>query len=199
MKLRAAALAVCIFGSLGSPGGARAGSVSQPGPASEPAGLPAQTLAQSPAWAAERRPAVSVHAGWWSVEAEWRTKSGAYAAAGVPWAAAALYLMNGASWVVPLGARAGYDLALSPRWSLRASAHAASAYGDERGKCGCADAEPTFRLFLFAEAGVRYQSPGGLVFGVDLPLYGLRPGHDQFPPPVSLAFTQLYLGYSWGR
>ena len=197
--MRLPAVALSALGLLVPVGHAHAAPGSPAQPPLSSAGEPDQAVVQSPPSWRERRPALALHAGWWSVEAEWRTRSGLYAAAGVPWAAAALYLLNGASWVVPLGARAGYDLALSPRWSVRGSVHGASAYGNERGKCGCDDGDPVFRVFVFAEAGVQYRAAGGLVLGAYVPLYGFNLGHRQFPPPASLAFSQVYLGYSWDR
>ena len=50
---------------------------------------------------------------------------------------------------------------LSPRWSVRASAHGASMLDNEdaAANCGCpSDGATTQRTFLFAEAGVRYQA-----------------------------------------
>jgi hypothetical protein len=160
---------------------------------------PDETLTEGPGQASAGRPAVALQAGWWSAEAEWRTHLGLYGAVGVPWVMVPLSILNHATWVVPLAGRLGFDLPLSPRWSVRASGHAAITVANERGKCGCADDGPIWRTFLFAEVGVRYQRPSGVVFGADLPLFGMRTPHHWFPPPVSLAFTQAYIGYSWGR
>jgi len=190
--LTAAALAA------GLSSGAAQGAESPPlPPASAPAAEPTVTQAASPAPA--RAAAFAVQGGWWSVEAEWRTRFGVYAAAGIPWVMVPLAIMDHATWVVPVTGRLGYDLGLSPRWSLRANAHAATMVANETGKCGCADLDPVWRTFLFAEVGVRYQSPSGFIAGVDLPVFAFSVPHQAFAPPISLAFTQLYLGHSWGR
>lgn len=157
-----------------------------------------QTVAEHDAPTASRPAALSLQGGWWTVEAEGRTRVGIYAAVGVPWPLVALSVMNGATWVVPLSARVGYDLALSPRWSLRASGLAATTVANETGKCGCNHGQAEWRTFLFAGLGVRYQSPSGLVLGAELPLVGASALHQVFPPPMSLAFSQLYIGRSWG-
>jgi hypothetical protein len=71
---------------------------------------------------------------------------------------------------------------------------------NEDANCGCAsDGDVTTRSFLFAEAGIRYEAPSGFVAGADLPVFGMRLPHHAFPPPQSLAFTQMYVGYSWAR
>jgi hypothetical protein len=162
----------------------------------------AETTASPNAGATGRGSAISLQGGWWSLEAEWRARSGLYAAVGVPWVALPIAMLNGATWVAPLGARVGYQYSLSARWSLRGSAHAAFVLDDEdsNAKCGCAsDGALTQRTFVFAEAGIRYQAPSGFVAGADLPVYGLRLSNHPFPPPESLAFAQAYIGYSWGR
>lgn len=158
-----------------------------------------ETVAEHDAPSASRPAALSLQGGWWTLEAEWRTRVGLYAAVGVPWPLVPLSVMNGATWVAPLSARVGYDLALSPRWSLRASGLAATSAANETGKCGCTHGQVEWRTFLFAGVGVRYQSPGGLVLGAELPLIGGSALHQVFPPPMSLAFSQLYVGHSWGR
>jgi hypothetical protein len=140
----------------------------------------------------------SLQGGWWSIEAEWRSRHGVFAAAGTPWGIVPLSLMNGATWIVPLGARVGYQHNLSARWSLRGSAHAALVIDNETSKCGCASDETMMRTFAFAELGARYQSPGGFLAGLDVPLFGLRFPRKVFAPPASLAFGQIYVGYSWG-
>lgn len=158
-----------------------------------------ETVAERDAPATSRPAALSLQGGWWTVEAEWRTRVGLYAAVGVPWPLVPLSVMNGATWVAPLSARVGYDFAISPRWSLRASGLAASSVANETGKCGCNHGQVEWRTFLFAGLGVRYQSPGGLVVGAEIPLVGGSALHQVFPPPMSLAFSQLYLGHTWGR
>lgn len=182
-----------------------AGSPSAPPPAATP---PVRAAVSEPEAAAKssfdpnggRGSAIALQGGWWSLEGEWRSRWGLYVAVGIPWAAFPLALLSGATWAAPVGARIGYQYPFSARWSLRASAHAAFMVANEKGKCGCAsDEETTQRTFLFAEAGIRYEGPSGFVAGADLPLYGVRLASHPFPPPESLAFTQVYVGYSWGR
>jgi hypothetical protein len=182
--------------------GAEAAQPAAPGTAAAvpaPPPSPEPTVVQAASPAAGRGSAFAVQGGWWSVEAEWRARVGVYAAAGVPWVMVPLAVMGDATWVVPVAGRIGYDFALSPRWSLRASGHAAMMIANEKSKCGCADEDPSRRTFVFAEIGIRYQSPSGFVAGADLPLVGLRTPHHGFPPPLSLAFSQVYIGHSWGR
>ncbi|HEX2656855.1 MAG TPA: hypothetical protein VHU40_01230 [Polyangia bacterium] len=165
-----------------------------PGPLAPQAGSVRAVGAQP----APRASAVAVQGGWWSVEAEWRSRAGVYVAAGVPWGIVPVSLMSGATWIVPLGARVGYQHPLSQRWSLRGSLHGAVVFDDETSKCGCESPAMLTRSFGFAELGARYQSPGGFVAGVDLPLFGIHFPRKPFPPPVSLAFGQAYVGFSWG-
>jgi hypothetical protein len=139
--------------------------------------------------------AVAVQAGWWSLDGEWRGRSGVFAGAGVPWVAAAI--TTNAQWMVPYAARAGYQHDLSPRWKLRGAAHLAGTYGRENpcGDCG----HIVTRTFAFLELGLRYEARSGFVAGLDLPLFGVgKTGRaDIYPPPLSFAFAQGYLGYSW--
>ena len=146
--------------------------------------------------------AVSLQGGWWSVEGEWKTPSGIYGAIGLPWMG--FLLSSGPGWTVPFGTRVGYQYAASPRWKLRGSARFAGTYGEESG-CGCG--QRVARTFGFVEFGLRYEAPSGFVAGLDLPLLAFDQAHDLargrpegvevFPPPLSFAFSQLYLGYSW--
>jgi hypothetical protein len=154
------------------------------------------TLAPRLAAAGEEAPssALAVQAGWWSVEGEWRTRAGVFLAVGVPWVGAAL-AMGSAVWLVPYGGRVGYQHETWRRWKLRAGVHVAGTYGreDPCGDCG----EMVSRTFGFVELGVRYEGASGLVAGLDLPVFGVGNGRDLYPPPVSLAFTQAYVGFSW--
>lgn len=43
------------------------------------------------------------------------------------------------------------------------------------------------------------ESRTGVVVGLEVPLVALSAPHQLFPPPQSLAFSQLYIGHSWGR
>ena len=146
-----------------------------------------------------RRAAFSLQAGWWTFEAELRTRFGLYASAGVPWAAVPVSVLNGATWVVPVGARVGYQHALSPRWSLRGSAQVAYSASNEGGaKCGCGSSDTVTHTFAFAAVGLRYESTRGIIGGLDVPIVGLRVPHHWFLPPEAQAFTQVYVGYTWG-
>ena len=144
--------------------------------------------------------ALSLQGGWWSAEGEWKTPSGVYAAVGVPW----MGLVLSQGWTVPFAARVGYQYDLSPAWGLRGSARFAGTSGEES-SCGCQ--QRVTRTFGFVEVGVRYQARSGFVAGLDLPLLGFDQAHDVargrtegvelFPPPLSFAFSQVYVGYSW--
>jgi hypothetical protein len=139
--------------------------------------------------------ALAVQGGWWSVEAEWRGRAGAFAALGVPWMGAAL-AAGSAKWLIPYSGRVGYQHETWARWKLRGSAHVAGTYGRESpcGDCG----EIVSRVFAFAEVGVRYEGPSGFVAGIDLPVFALgKSGRDVYPPPLSLVFSQAYAGFSW--
>jgi hypothetical protein len=146
--------------------------------------------------------AVSLTGGWWSVEGEWKSSSGIYGAVGVPWMG--LLLERGAKWTVPFGARVGYQFEACPSWKLRGAARVAGTFG-ENSACGCQQTET--RTFGFLEFGLRYEAPSGFVAGLDLPLFAFDQAHDLargrtegvevFPPPLSLAFSQAYVGYSW--
>jgi hypothetical protein len=146
--------------------------------------------------------AMSVQGGWWSVEGEWRGASGIYGAVGLPWMG--FLLESGSGWVVPFGARLGYQYEASPAWKLRGAVRVAGTHG-EGSKCGCQ--HRSTRTFGFFELGLRYEGPSGFVAGLDAPLVAVDQAHDLargrtegvevFPLPLSLAFSQLYIGYSW--
>jgi hypothetical protein len=157
------------------------------------AGADASARVEPPPAPAPFVQAFTLQGGWWSLEAEARSRWGVYLSLGVPWVAAPLSLLSGATWVVPVGGRLGYDLSLGPRWSVRASVHAAVSVSNEV-SCGCESNVET-RVFGFAELGARYELPSGLVLGADLPVVGIRFPHHGFPPPESLAFSQVYVGY----
>lgn len=137
-------------------------------------------------------PALSVQTGWWSIELQWRGRSGLFAGLGVPWV---LYLYQD-KWSVPYGGRLGYQHALTPNLGLRLSAHLAGAYG--AAECCDGAGGPHFMSFRLLELGLRYEYPGGFVVGLDVPLYAAsdRAGVE-YLPPQSAALTQLYLGWSW--
>jgi hypothetical protein len=144
------------------------------------------------------RSVVSLQGGWWAFEAEWKARPGFYVSVGIPWATVPMAVLNGATWVIPAGARVGYQYDLSTRWSLRSSAQAAFSVANETSKCGCESPAATARTFVFADLGLRYDSPRGFVAGVDVPVVGIRLPHHWFAPPEALAFSQVYVGYSWG-
>ena len=138
--------------------------------------------------------ALALQGGWWSMEAEWRTKIGVFGAIGVPWVA--IPLVSHAKWFIPYGARIGYQHDVSRAFKLRGAFHAAGTYGRENpcGDCG----EIVSRFFAFAEIGGRYEAPSGFVAGLEVPIFGLgHGGGDLYPPPVSFAFSQVYVGWSW--
>lgn len=104
---------------------------------------------------------------------------------------------------MPFGARIGYELEASPVWKLRGALHVAGR--NDRASCGCSPRQT--HTFGFVELGARYESPSGFVAGLDLPLFAFDQAHDVvrgrtagvelFPPPISFAFAQLYLGHAW--
>jgi len=146
--------------------------------------------------------AVSLQGGWWSVEGEWKAPNGIYGAVGLPWMG--VLLSSGGGWTVPFSARVGYQYDASAVWKLRGSARVAGTYG-ENSSCGCGHRETL--TFGFLEFGIRYEALSGFVAGLDLPLFAFDQAHDLargrtegievFPPPLSLAFSQVYVGYSW--
>jgi hypothetical protein len=146
-------------------------------------------------------PAVSLQAGWWSVEGELRSSTGVFAAVGLPWMG---MLLTPGGWTVPFSGRVGYQYDASASWKLRGSARVAGTYAEQT-SCGCGQWET--QTFGFLEVGVRYQAASGFIAGLDLPLFAFDQAHDLargrtegielFPPPLSLAFSQVYVGYSW--
>jgi hypothetical protein len=135
------------------------------------------------------------------VEAEFKSRLGLYAALGVPYPT--LILASSARWVIPFGVRVGYQYELSRAWKLRAAAHLAGSVQSED-PCGCRKYETETSAYQFVELGVRYESAGGFVAGLDLPILALKNGHElyrghfdrlrSYPGP---AFTQIYCGYAW--
>lgn len=160
----------------------------------------------SPAWANDqnRYSAISFQGGWWNAEAEWKSHVGVYATVGVPWVG---WLLRPGStkWMIPYGARIGYQYDAFPYWKLRGAAHVAGTYGRENPCGGCG--EIVTRSFMLIELGLRYEYPTGFVVGLDAPLFafddvhelvrGSASGVEVFPMPLSLLFTQVYVGYSW--
>jgi hypothetical protein len=145
-------------------------------------------------------PAVSVQAGWWSLEAELKSSTGVFAAVGLPWMG---MLLPSGGWTVPFSGRVGYQYDASVTWKLRGSARVAGTYAETSCLCGGWETQ----TFGFLEVGVRYQAASGFIAGLDLPLFAFDQAHDLvrgrtegielFPPPLSLAFSQVYVGYSW--
>lgn len=148
--------------------------------------------------------ALSAQLGWWNAELELLTQPGIYFALGGPWVGAVLGVTED-RLIIPFGARIGYQHELSSRWKLRAAAHFVGLYGSAGVCYDCSsDANGTDSWQLF-ELGARYESGSGLVYGIDVPLLvvndvlGLDNAANEpfFAPPTSLAFLQLYVGYSW--
>ena len=137
--------------------------------------------------------ALAIQGGWWSVEAEWKAKIGVFGAVGVPWVAIAL--TSHANWLIPYAARIGYQRDVSRVFRLRGTVHVAGTYGRENpcGDCG----EIVSRSFGFVEIGGRYEGPSGFVAGVDLPIFALGKSGRNIYPPLSFAFSQVYVGFSW--
>jgi hypothetical protein len=134
---------------------------------------------------------------------------GVFGGVGMPWP---VYLpvmaYSGREGVVSSDLRLGYNHALTEQLSLRGLVLSAWVYewGDPCSD-GCTSHEHKF--FNFLSLGLRYQFPCGVLAGVQVPLvaaefsYGREPDDtgwhhpEWFPPPVSAAFTQAYVGYSW--
>ena len=166
-------------------------------------------LVTSPTWAAEpdAGSGFSVHGGWWDVGAEYQSPWGAFGGVGVPWP---VYLTSssGQHGIVSADARLGYSYSLTEHVSLRALLLSGWFYrwGDPCSE-GCTTHEHWF--FNFLSAGVRYHFPCGVLMGIEVPLVGVETHHstergdagwrspDWYPPPISAAFTQAYVGYGW--
>jgi hypothetical protein len=147
--------------------------------------------------------ALAAQLGWWNAELELLSPVGVYAALGGPWVGALLSASEQRA-IVPFGARLGYQLGGTEQWKLRAAAHLAGLYGSA-GQCPDCASHGSDSFLLF-ELGVRHVSSGGLVYGADVPLLVIQDvlALDQdtgdsgvFAPPLSLAFLQVYIGYSW--
>jgi hypothetical protein len=148
----------------------------------------------------------ALQGGWWNWEVELKSRLGLYAALGAPVPVAVFNnAATNANWTVPFGLRIGYQHDMWPRLKLRGAVHVAGTYSSED-ICGSCDQRQT-RSLVFVEAGVRYEGPSGFVAGIDVPLIAFDDAHELvrghtegvevFPPPLSFAFTQLYLGYAW--
>ena len=163
------------------------------------------------AWAAEpgREPSVSVHGGWWDVGAEYQSPWGIFGGLGVPWIAyTPLLVDSGNEGTVSADLRLGYDYPLTKSISLRALFLSAWIYqwGDPCGD-GCTVHEHKF--FNFLSAGLLYRFPCGFLLGFEMPLVAEESNHSQepgdtgwhrpewFPPPISVLFSQVYIGYGW--
>jgi hypothetical protein len=149
---------------------------------------------------------LAVQGGWWNFEVELKTRQGLYVALGAPIPVAAFNdWATHANWTVPFGVRIGYQHETWPRLKLRGALHVAGTYSSES-ICDCSDERQT-RSFLLLEAGLRYEGPSGFVAGIDVPLVAFDDAHElvrgrtsgveTFPPPLSFAFSQLYVGYAW--
>jgi hypothetical protein len=167
--------------------------------------LPDTDAARASARGAMRSPGYSLSAqlGWWNAELELLSPVGVYAALGGPWVGALLSASEDRA-IVPFGARLGYQLDWTEQWKLRAAAHLAGLYGSA-GQCPDCSSHGSDSFLLF-ELGIRHQSSAGLVYGADVPLLVILDVLDLdqdtgdsgiFAPPLSLAFLQVYIGYSW--
>jgi hypothetical protein len=161
-------------------------------------------LAPGPAAGAANEAAessLSVQAGWWSLESEWKGRRGLYAAVGIPWVL--VPTAEGSGLPLPFAARVGYQLDSDAPWKVRVALHVAGL--SQAASCACGERES--HSFAFAELGLRYEGPSGLVAGLDLPLAavyrartpgeGLGQRPQFFPAPISFVFAQLYLGHAW--
>jgi hypothetical protein len=151
--------------------------------------------------------ALAVHAGWWSVEAEYRAPFGLFVDVGIPWFASVLdSTTSGMEWDGAVGGMLGYDYPLSESWSIRGGLRVAFSFSHG---CSCLDCpeEHNTKSYGFLEAGFLYRHSSGFIAGLTLPLYacddlhellqGQAEGVESFIFPVSLAFTQAYAGYAW--
>jgi hypothetical protein len=144
---------------------------------------------------------LAVQGGWWNVEAEYRTPFGVFLNAGVPWFAILLDGgTGGTDWNFAVGGKLGYQIALSESFSLRFGIRDAQSIW--RG-CPCADSQPEnyVKTFISFEAGVRFETSSGFLFGADLSAYAFLVGEsgsvEHFWPGYSLLFSQAYVGYRW--
>jgi len=149
----------------------------------------------------------SAHIGWWNAELEFLFGPGFYVAAGGPWVGALLGPADERVYV-PFGARVGYQFDASEEWKVRAATHLVG-LSKVYEKCyppRCPTPNSTQSWQLF-ELGARHESPSGLVYGIDVPLFVINdvlgldrstsPEDEPFAPPLSIIFTQVYVGYSW--
>jgi hypothetical protein len=149
-----------------------------------------------------------LHSGWWNIEAEYQAPFGLFFDVGIPWAAFIFDgLTSGVDWVMAVGGKLGYEYDLNRNWSIRAGFRTAFSFA--HGSFGVMGEEETqTKAFGFVEGGVRYQFPSGFFFGLDIPLFAFDDLHELFQgktssiesfyPPFSFAFSQCYMGYSWG-
>lgn len=145
----------------------------------------------------EPSPALALQLGWWNLELDVRTRAGIFVDVGVPWAGFVLGASTtGTDWVVPVGAKLGYEYRASAHLGLRAGLRGAYMVSSED-PCGiCSHLE--HRLYALAEVGVRYELSSGLILGLDVPLFAaadLVDSPEALPPPGSLGFSAVYLGW----
>ena len=147
---------------------------------------------------------ISVQGGWWNADVEWKSPIGIYSSVGVPWGAW-LITFGSIKWLVPFSMRLGYQYEYLHNWYFLSSLHFAGTYGRENIMLD--SNEIVTRSYQFIEIGTRYENPSGMILGLDVPLFGFDDAHELFqgktegieifPPPISFAFTQIYIGYSW--
>ena len=139
--------------------------------------------------------ALAIQGGWWSVEAEWKTKIGVFAAVGVPWAA--IPLTSHAIWLIPYGARIGYQRDISRLFKLRGAAHVAGTYSRED-PCGDCARDRLARLRLHRGRRPIRGSLGFRSGGRCARLCARqKAAASVVSPPISFAFSQAYVGFSW--
>lgn len=148
----------------------------------------------------------SAHIGWWNAELEFLFGPGLYVAAGGPWVGALLGPLEERVYI-PFGARVGYQFDASEEWKLRVATHLvglSEVYEECSVDCGGPISTQSWQLF---EIGARHESPSGLVYGIDVPFFVINdvlgldrstsPEDEPFAPPISIIFTQVYVGYAW--
>lgn len=146
---------------------------------------------------------VSLQAGWWSAEAGYTADFGLFGEIGWPWFAAYIHNANtGVDWAVPVAAKIGYLFDVSEEFKVRMGFRTVFVIKSAGGTTDAIDDS-----FGLLEVGLRYRAKSGLTFGIELPLlvtYLANPEFGEIIPyensaffPFSLAWGQLYIGYTW--
>jgi hypothetical protein len=162
----------------------------------------------------------AVQAGWWNAGLDVTSPQGVFLSVGVPWV---LYLpilkYGGQQGVVALDTSVGYAYDLSAQTTLSGKLLAVWSYdwGNPCGDCG-ASSVSTHRFYFFPVLGLRHrfanvesyanESTSGMIVGLDLALAVFSLHHidgergprwhlKNIPPWAGVAFSQVYIGYSW--